>query len=298
MTVLEVYENFITSRRLADLSQNTITDYNNFLKPFLRFVGEQSDFIELTQETIHAYINSLLKRNISKATRSTYIHNLRIFLHWAEREYPVLYDARKIKIPKTPKKNVRIYSNEDIEIIFNTITYSTSWIEKRNRCIVALMYDSGLRQAEVCTLQKRHVYFNMNRMVVCGKGNKERTVPIGKMTKKYMQEYLAECPYQSENVFVGNHGEPLTCNAVKLFMSKLAKKLPFEFSSHKLRHNFATNYCIDQYRTKNHVDIYRLMILMGHEDIATTKRYLHHANEILSADDCVSHLDNVMLQSS
>lgn len=298
MTVLEAYENFIASRRLADLSQSTITDYNNFLKPFLRFVGEQSDFLELTQETINSYINSLLNRNISKATRSTYIRNLRIFLHWAEREYPVLYDARKIKIPKTPKKNVRIYSDEDIEIIFNTITYNTSWIEKRNRCIVALMYDSGLRQAEVCTLQKRHVYFNMNRMVVRGKGDKERTVPIGKMTKKYMQEYLSECPYQSEYVFVGYNGEPLTCNAVKLFVSKLAKKLPFEFSSHKLRHNFATNYCIDQYRTRNNVDIYRLMYLMGHEDIKTTKRYLHYANEILSAQDCVSHLDSVMLQST
>jgi len=298
MTLQEVFDNFITSRKLADLSQSTITDYVNFLKPFLRAYGGENDFFELTNEAIDAYIQSLLNRDISKATRSTYIRNLRIFLHWAEREYPVKYDARKIKIPKTPKKAVRIYSDEDIKIIFDSIHHDIRWVEKRNRCIVALMYDSGLRQSEVCTLQKRHLYLSMNRMTVCGKGSKERTVPLGKTAKQYLQEYLAECPYDTEYVFMGHNGKPLTCNAVKLFISKLAKLLPFELSSHKLRHNFATNYCLDQYRTRNSVDIFRLMYLMGHEDIETTKRYLHFANEIIASEGCLSHLDNMLLQST
>ena len=68
----------------------------------------------------------------------------------------------------------------------------------------------------------------------------------------------------------------------------------FAISSHKLRHNFATNYCIDQYRTHGQVDIYRLMYLMGHEDIETTRRYLHMANEILASQGCISHLDGIL----
>ena len=85
----------------------------------------------------------------------------------------------------------------------------------------------------------------------------------------------------------------MTNNAVKIFVNKLSKEVGFELSSHKLRHNFATNYCIDQYEEVGQVDIYRLMILMGHEDIETTRRYLHHANEIIGARSCISHLDKV-----
>lgn len=131
-------------------------------------------------------------------------------------------------------------------------------------------------------------------MTVHGKGNKERIVPMGILTQKYLQKYLELCPYESKYFFVGSTGEPLSCNAVKLFVSRLADNLPFELSSHKLRHNFATNYCIDQYRQFSQVDIYHLMYLMGHEDIATTKRYLHIAYEIIASEGCISHLDMVM----
>ena len=72
------------------------------------------------------------------------------------------------------------------------------------------------------------------------------------------------------------------------------KKLPFEFSSHKLRHNFATNYLLDQYERFGQMDIYQLMAIMGHEDISTTRRYLHEANGILAVRGCISHLDKVM----
>ena len=80
---------------------------------------------------------------------------------------------------------------------------------------------------------------------------------------------------------------------VKNFMWNLAQKLPFEFSSHKLRHNFATNYCIDQYEKHGFVDIYKLMILTGHEDVKTTNRYLHIANQIIVSRESVSHIDKI-----
>jgi len=156
------------------------------------------------------------------------------------------------------------------------------------------MYDSGLRQSEVCTLRKSRISFTDNRMIVHGKGDKERTVPLGKLTQRFMREYLALCPYDLDYVFVSRHGSALTCNAVKLFISKLARRLPFELSSHKLRHNFATNYCLDQYEKYGQIDIYRLMYLMGHEDIETTKRYLHFAYEIIASRGCISHLDGIL----
>ena len=87
----------------------------------------------------------------------------------------------------------------------------------------------------------------------------------------------------------------MTCDSVKHMVYKLADKLDFELSSHKLRHNFATNYCIDQYEARGQVDIYSLMYLMGHEDVETTQRYLHFAMEIIATRNHVSHLDKVAI---
>lgn len=293
MTLQEAFDNFILSRRLADLSFKTISDYKQFIMPFVRFIGLKTPVNDIEQGNINRYIETLLNRPLSKSTRATYIRNLKVFLKWLQSEYSVQYDYKRVKVPKSPKKNVKIYSSDELREIFAHIHSENEWLTVRNRCIVALMYDSGLRQSEVCLLERSRVSFADNTLVVCGKGNKERTVPLGCLAKSYMKEYLSLCPFASEKVFVNRRGSPLTCNAVKLLISKLSAELPFELSSHKLRHNFATNYCIDQYEERGQVDIYRLMILLGHEDIETTKRYLHHANEIIGAKGCISHLYKV-----
>ena len=293
ITLQNGYEEFILSRRLADLSPKTIKDYQQFLHPFLESVGLDKGVEEITQGDITKYVAMLLDKPISKATRATYIRHLKVLLKWLSDNYSVAYNYKRVKVPKSPKKCVKIYSDEELTEIFKHIHCESEWLTVRNRCIIALMYDSGLRQSEVCTLERSRISFKEKRMVVHGKGNKERTVPLGGLTARLMREYLDICPYKSNMLFVTRRGDPLTCNAVKLLVSKLSHSLTFELSSHKLRHNCATNYCIDQYEVRGHVDIYRLMILMGHEDIETTKRYLHHANEIVGARDSISHLDKV-----
>lgn len=294
MTIQEAFDNFILSRQLADLSPKTISDYQQFVMPFVRSVGSRKPLGDVSQQDIQSYLASLLKKPLSRATRSTYIRHLKIFLHWTEKEYTTAYSSHAVKVPKAPKRNVRIYSDEEVRQIFAGIHAETPWLTLRNKCIIALMYDSGLRQSEVCLLQKQDISFSDNRMTVKGKGNKERTVPLGRLTKRFMIDYFAQCPYSYKSVFLNRRGQPLTCNAVKLFVTRLADALPFELSSHKLRHNFATNYCIDQYKAHGQVDIYRLMYLMGHEDIDTTRRYLHMANEILASQGCISHLDGII----
>lgn len=293
MTLQKAFDEFILSRRLADLSPKTVSDYRDFLMPFVRSVGSEMAVCELGQDKINHYIETLLNKPLSKSTRATYIRNLKVFLKWLQNEYPVQYDYKRVKVPRSPKKNVKIYSPDELHEIFEHIHAESEWLTLRNKCIVALMYDSGLRQSEVCSLERSKVLFFEKRMTVCGKGCKERIVPLGSLTARYMVDYLALCPFRSDKVFVNRYGNALTCNAVKLLISKISSQLPFEFSSHKLRHNFATNYCIDSYEERGQVDIYRLMILLGHEDIETTKRYLHHANEIIGAKGCISHLDKV-----
>ena len=293
MTMQTTYDNFILSRRLAGLAPKSIIDYQQFIMPFIKFVGPDKKFSELKNADINKYLEKLLDKKITRSTLATYIRNLKIYLAWCEEEYEVNYKSKSIKIPRSPKKCVKIYTNDELAQIMSHIHTESEWLTTRNKCIIALMYDSGIRQSEVCTLQKRNISFAEKRMVVMGKGNKERTVPLGRLTEILLQELFRQCPYESEDVFLTRRGEPMTNNAVKIFVNKLSKEVGFELSSHKLRHNFATNYCIDQYEEVGQVDIYRLMILMGHEDIETTRRYLHHANEIIGARGCISHLDKV-----
>ena len=296
MTIQETFDAFMRSRRLAGLSAKTLTDYTMFVLPFVCSAGADRSFEDLCQDDVNTYIDFVLNRPVSKSSRATYIRHLKVYLRWCEDTYGAGYRAKLIKVPKSPKKSVRIYSDAEVMQIFRAIGTDNDWMTLRNKCIIALMYDSGLRQSEVCTLRRCNISFDDSRITVYGKGDKERIVPLGVLTKQFMTDYFSSCPftlYSGAVVFLNRYGHALTCNAVKLFVSKLADQLPFDLSSHKLRHNFATNYCIDQYEKYGQVDIYRLMYLMGHEEVETTRRYLHLAYEIIACKGSVSHLDKL-----
>lgn len=293
MTIQEAFENFILSRRLADLSPKSIYDYTCFIAPFVDSVGRNKPINEVQQTDINRYIEKLLNRQISKNTLATYIRNVKVFLKWCSENFEVQYTYSKIKVPKTYKKKVKLYIDQELFEIFERIHTESEWLTLRNKCIVALMLDSGLRQSEVCTLERKNVSYSNMTLVVCGKGCKERTVPLGSLACRFLREYLEKCPYKSKYVFCGRRGNRLTTDAVKKFMHKLANELPYELSSHKLRHNFATNYCLDQYEERGQMDVYKLMVLMGHENLSTTRRYMHQANEVIASKNNISHLDKV-----
>lgn len=295
MRIKDSYDSFIMSRVLADLSEKSILNYRMFIGPFVRFLDSERLIESVSQADIEKYIFSLMQRPLTRATRSTYIRHIKVYLKWCEERYTVQYMTKFVKVPKMPKKNVRIYSDDEVRMIFNKVTNSIPWIVVRNKCMIALMYDSGLRQAELCRLKRCWLDMEQKRVKVHGKGDKERIVPLGTLARQMLAEYLHECPYDSEYVFVNKQGEQLTCNTVKLMISKLAAQLDFELSCHKLRHNFATNYCINQYEKNGRVDIYSLMNLMGHESLETTNRYLHMAMEIIASKQSISQLDNIFL---
>ena len=157
------------------------------------------------------------------------------------------------------------------------------------------MFDSGLRQAEICHLYIKDIRFSEHYAIVRGKGEKERYVPLGSAVMDRLSAYLdvrgdSDVPF----VFLDRYGGPLSENAVKQFVYKLSRQTGIDFSSHKLRHNFATNYCIDHYEESGQADVYKLMHLMGHGNIKTTEIYLHFALDILSASNHTSHLDKLL----
>ena len=295
MTLQQAFEDFIFSRKIQGCAEKTIECYESFCKPFVDFLGASIDISVINKNLVNSYIKTLYDKPISRATLSTYVRHIKTFLKWIESENEIDLQTEKIKVPKTPKKVLHIYNDDEIRLMFESVTTSIDWITARNQCIVALMLDSGFRQNEICKLQRIDINRQTNTMKILGKGNKERILPYGRIAQHYMERYDQLCPYREESFFVNRSGDPLTNNAIKLFVQKLSKKLPFSLSSHKLRHNFATNYCINQLEQRGQVDIYSLMILMGHEDVQTTERYLHFAKQIVASKNTISHLDKVLL---
>lgn len=293
MNLNAAFDSFLLSKRLQGCSEKTVVCYAQVVHPFIQRFGDV-EVTALTRLQYNEYVAVLVSGKYSRTTLSSYVRQLKVFLHWLENEYGIDLETSKLKVPKAYKKMVRIYSDNEIEMIFDSISAESEWLTVRNCAMVALMLDSGLRQEEVATLQTADISWQRYTLKVNGKGNKERVVPFGRFSRQYMVRYRALCPYSEDYFFVGRRGGMVTCDSVKHFIYKLGKKLPFEFSSHRLRHNFATNYCLNHYEKYGHIDIYRLMILMGHEDIETTRRYLHHANQIIASITAISHLDKVL----
>lgn len=292
-SIVDCLNDFLYLRRLNGLTAKSLNCYKTFIRRFVNFIDDMNIY-SLNNGVILSYIEELLGLSISRATVATYVRHLKVFLTWLCSEYPVNIEVEKIKIPKSPKKNPHIYNDSEIGLIFKTVYKNGTWIDLRNCAMVSFMLDSGLRQNEVCTLLKSNIDYEENIIKVLGKGQKERFVPMGNITLKFLKKYLAVCPFDGDYVFVSKTGSPISTNCVKLFMSKMSKKLPFEFSSHKLRHNFATNFLVDMYEEKGSMDMYSLMAIMGHESIETTKRYLHLANQRIYSKAHISHLDKAL----
>ncbi len=294
MILSELLEEFLFQKRLAGLVEGSVHNYSVTVGLMVTAVGPQTPLEGITYERITNYILNLLESPISRATASSYIRNDRIFLRWVHTEYGLPFDPARIKVPKFPKKNVHIYTDDEIKYIFSLATTSIPWITARNQAIIAFMLDSGLRQCEVCSLLLADIDRKRMIMKVTGKGAKDRMVPLGNMALYFLNRYRDISPYvDSKYAFVDRRGNQLSGNAVRLFVYRLEKKLPFKFSSHKLRHNFATNFCIDNMRESGKTCVYDLSILMGHESIETTKKYEHFAHELVAAENSISHLDNV-----
>ena len=293
MVLDAAFNNFIFAKQLQGCSEKTLNCYRQVIYPLVSFVGSDVFLEELTREKYNEYISVLVSRKYSRTTLASHVRQIKVFLRWLESEYDLDLSTDKLRVPKAYKKVVHIYSDDELQLIFDTIHAESDWITARNRALVALMLDSGLRQNEVCTLRSEDISWQNGTLKVVGKGSKERVVPFGNLSRKFMLRYRQLCPYW-EFLFVGRRAEIRSADSVKHFVYRLSSKLPFEFSSHRLRHNFATNYCLDQYKEHGQVDLYRLMILMGHEDIETTRVYLHHANQIIASITAISHLDKVL----
>lgn len=288
-------DKFIKDRQLMCCTDKTVRNYRETLSVFLRQVGD-IDIESLSADTLDGYSEWLIGKRLSKASVGSYMRQIKAFINWALNESLIVSDdlIRHIRVPKAPKRQIVLFTSNDMRFIFDSVLEESDWLCARDRLIIALMYDSGLRQAEVCNIMNRDIDTESHVLLVHGKGDKDRLVPFGSFSEKLLQEYVSVCPFSEDYLMCDRWGKQLTANAVKKMMSKLKARTGLDgLSSHKLRHNFATNYCLDGYKRDGFVDNIKLKTIMGHDSLSTTEKYIHEAAAIISTSDFRSHLDGI-----
>lgn len=286
ITLEKAKEMFLMDQQLKGNTDKTINNYDRMISYFIDFIGDK-DISEVTLNDVKAYqiklskkqvdnhFNNFLNRKISKRTIQTYIKHIRVFMNWAYEE-TYIKENLKIRLPKAPKKVIEILSEEEIALIYKSLNDNTEF-GLRNKCIVSLMLDSGLRRDEVLSLEVENIHFVQNVMKVTGKGEKDRIVPMGLFTKKllfkYLNGYRSMPNYPTNVVFISQDKTPVSKDSVKMLFQRLKKKTGIQrLRPHLLRHTFATRYLM------NGGDVFSLQMILGHSTLEMTREYSHLAS--------------------
>lgn len=293
LTIQECISDFLIDQQVKGNSMVTVLDYLRFLSYFERFQSAKSqNMASVTVSDCRAYYLYLSSKNVTSVTVQTYIRALRAFLSWCYDEGHISEDiSARFKLPKAKRSAIDVLTDAEIIRLFDCLK-GRDFLSTRNYCIVALMLGSGLRLNEVVTLRSDKIHIAEGYIIVNGKGNKERFVPVGLTCRKALLKYCAHLPKREPEtpLFVKDDLTPIKQNTVKQMFRKLkvSADIP-RLHPHLLRHTFATRYL------EAGGDIYSLQSILGHTSLEMVKKYVHLIpSKTVVNFDVFSPLDNAL----
>ncbi len=262
-------------------SSNTIVSYQNDLSQFAEFVKVNLD--KVSGDDIKKYVKSL--HELKEKSLARKLSSLRMFYDFmVKRRFMDASPMTGIDGPKIGKYLPDVLSVEEVDRLLDfTCDNDFSF---RNRCILELLYSTGLRISELVSLKLENIVLDEAFVKVMGKGSKERIVPLNDVALDYLEKYIKEVRPRmlkgvtTDDLFLNNHGKGLTRQAVFKVIKKRAEEIHLKksISPHTLRHSFATHLL------QNGADIRFIQELLGHAELGTTEIYTHVANETLKRD--------------
>jgi len=235
--------------------------------------------------------NPRTKQPASQATVLDYYRTLKTFFGWLEREQLMQNNPFvNLKTPKMHRKVIQALTATEVERMLDMCSGKTA-LDVRNKAILSMLLDTGLRVAELSSLTLDDVDMHTGSIIVRhGKGGKQRVVHIGSKAQKALWKYITLYRRsESKSLFINRASEPLDVAGVKILIKRLGERAKVSVSPHKLRHTFAISYL------RAGGDVFSLQYLLGHSTLQMTQRYL----QSLNADDAVnahrkfSPLDNM-----
>jgi len=268
-------EHFLTAKAAEGASPKTIEWYRMVLGRAGRDLGADRSLDALTPNELRTWLLTL-RETLSPISVAGYVRGMKALGNWCRTEG--LGDAtalRTLRRPTVPQKLVEPLSDDALRRLLDAASV-------RDRAIVLLMLDTGLRLSEVAGLQRCDLRPDGGAKVL-GKGSRERVVPVGNVARLALLRYLrqAERTDPSEPIFRARGGGPLSARGVQQVFNRLKRRagITGRCSPHQLRHTFARAYLV------NGGDAFSLQRILGHATLDMVRRYVALAD----ADLVVRH---------
>lgn len=286
----DVLKEFIFDCKMRKLSDRTIKSYQNNNLALFQFIKDEYSITELEEMNhlhVKGYIQYLTDKKLSEIYINTIVRTFRAYFRYAKEEHYILKNPiDQIKKQKEPIVIINTFTNEEV---LGMIKYyrGSKFLDIRNQIIMVILFDTGIRNSELCNLKLsdiRDTYIN-----ILGKGKKVRHVPITAIINKYMVRYLRvrgnyikdKINYNDDYLLLSQKGKQLTVETVERVVlecgSNCNVRREIRISPHTCRHYYA------QAQLKNGCDLFTVSKLLGHTNINVTKRYLQsmHDDDIL-----------------
>lgn len=274
----------------------TVEYYSINLDLFSRYIsrlkgGVEFDVKDITKNDFVGYVYFLRSKKIKNTSVRTYSRAIKVYLRWLYfEEYIDANITVHVKYPKSDEDVIIPLDNARFNIIEKGIDKSPC--SERNRLIVSLMLDCGLRLQEVVALNVSHIDFARRYFaIVDTKNNKSRLIPLPEKTYEHIVSYMALRSDKLDALVLNDKMTGrITKSAIKQVFGRL-KKYDEKIHAHLLRHTFATSYIMGGGNFE------LLRVLMGHSDYNVTKQYVHIATqmELLGLD--IYKLDKCMFNA-
>ncbi len=276
-------------------SRRTWENYAFYLNRFATWAEEhganKAKAIDL--ETVRQYriwLNRFEDRNgvpLKKNTQNYHLIALRAFLKYLSKRDIGSLAAEKIELARQPERQVDFLKPAEVQQMFEAVLQAKAEpiVQVRDRAILELLWSTGLRVSELCSLKIEQVDFTRNEFSVRGKGGKVRVVFFSDDAKNWIKKYLDARKDLAPNLFIGHDRAKggresmagLTSRSVQRVVERAAKAsgIVKSVSPHTLRHSFATDLLM------NGADLRSVQSLLGHASVTTTQIYTHITDEHL-----------------
>jgi integrase/recombinase XerC len=259
-------------------SPHTLDNYRRDLDRFTGFLNRQGidDWRQVDHALVAAHAARRFRGGCAPATIARELSSIRGFYRYLIRHRLATHNpAQDVRPPRTGRKLPQTADSEQLDRLLRARDDDPP-LRRRDLALFELMYSSGLRLAELAALDVRDIDFGEQRLIVTGKGRKQRLLPIGRKAIGALRRWLEargallRDPAETA-LFIGRGGRRLSHRGIQQRLGQLAREqgLDLPLHPHMLRHSFATHLL------ESSADLRAVQELLGHADIATTQVYTH-----------------------
>ncbi|CCV63848.1 predicted integrase [Alteracholeplasma palmae J233] len=286
--IIEVFKQYLEVEK--NYSEHTIISYIDDIKYFENFIINEElaeNLLGVRRERLaRNYISFLDEKGFEKTSIARKISSLRTFYQYLlENDYIETNVFQLINAPKINKKLPKIIEEPEINYLFKSIDTKTP-LGYRNYLILDLLYSCGLRASELTTLSVKDIFISNQQILIHGKGNKDRYVPLHKHLTEEIKHYLTYIrpvllskgkETETDILLINYKGTVLTDRGLRVILNDIIKKSgeTHHIHPHMLRHAFATALL------NNGADLRVVQELLGHAHLKSTQIYTHVSSEII-----------------